>query len=126
MNVAFLTFALLGAQTGTLNVHATLGPLTAAERSAHHTHFDKAESIAGFEIEVSPIVHGKPSDTAVSETTLDTTGKLSIKLAPGLYMVTMSHDMYAGAYTDYPSKKIRIKAGKTTRLNLHVRSEYFN
>lgn len=126
MNLAPLVAVILGAQTGTLSIHATLGPLTGAERRAHHTHFDKAESIGGFEIEVDAIVHGKPADTGASQTTLDSTGKLSLKLAPGLYLVTMSHDMYAGAYTDYPSKRIRIKAGKTTHLNLHVRSEYIN
>ena len=66
MNLAPIIALLLGAQTGTLNIHATIGPLSAAERHAHNTHFDKAETIAGFNIEINAIVHGKPSDASAS------------------------------------------------------------
>jgi len=121
-----VTLALLASQTGTLRGHVTLGPLTRAERHAQHTHFDKAESIAGFNVEIYPIVHGKQSDQPAAEIVLKEDGNFTQPLAPGVYEVTMSRDMHAGAYSVYPTQRARIRYGRTTRIILHLRSEYFN
>jgi hypothetical protein len=115
---------LLGTQTGTLKAHVTIGPLPRAERRKYHTHWDKSESVGGFEVHIYGIVRGKESANPVSDFALKDSGDFALKLAPGPYVLTMSRDMHAGAYTIYPTKRFTITPGHTVHLRLHLRSEY--
>ncbi|HEY3782175.1 MAG TPA: hypothetical protein VGL56_13915 [Fimbriimonadaceae bacterium] len=110
--------------TGVLKGHVSIGPLTSAERNKYHTLYAKDQSIEGYELEVFR-ASDKNEENPLEDMALTANGNFKFDLASGSYVVTVSKSMHAGAYSVYPTKKARVRAGKTTKLSLHVRSEAF-
>ena len=90
------------------------------------THFDKEESVAGFDLQVFPIAHGRVAEEPVADEVIKDDGNFNLSVPAGRYEVAIARDMHAGAYSIYPKRKIRVQTGRITRLRMHIRSEYFN
>ena len=116
---------ILAPHTGTLKGHVSIGPLTAAERHKYKTIYAKDQSIAGYELQIFPGKDTNEEGAPVEDVALTEDGNFKFELPSGAYIVTVTRSMHAGAYSVYPTKRVRVQTGKTTRVSLHVRSEVY-